>query len=810
MSSNNGTRTLTGNRPQQQNTLMGNNTQLGNQPGTQQPTQNNPMAGLAAMASRLSGNINGQSGSAGLYNIGPSRTNYSSLLCLDDSMAEEQLKTQAIHEGGVVANQLVMICARRIQANPFFKCWRAALERFKSPRKQMPPESNLVDFVNEIDSNQNLYNYILVNAGIQLGAEFAQHLASGDDRIQKQRDVLEMVWYRCCVDSIYLQYFDFLGNHPEGAQIFYRSSSIMKEELTELEPRVYELAQARFTYVGQNCPWRKGQITSMHQRTVVNNPLLDPSVHPGDMGMQGTYFDPNYNPSSTASQAHVDEDGLRKLREYVARTAHQVNNGTYGSYVNNPAMQPENYPPQVTYGDHDKPELNIEDITRENRMSYPINKYITNIPNTEWYLIPEKYSRYIMSSMVMDDGIPFRLRDTRCLGTQVVYRINWQEGTFNFRLVKHNLRDFDLMSSLISNPEKLLPFMYEEDGVQKTTFDPTVYETNKFENDGKIIPVGECKELEKEPDILVGNKPMKANLGNEDTVKRVNIYTQTFDPKNKLDAFVLPMVMTREWQMEPDVDMGRFYSDFSMMVQGNDLELSDTARVIRSIRAAHGECDSPEFSDFVKPYVTNLINRWLVECRGYAETRAEQKESNGSLSYLKSSDIFVDLEDFIEYLREKDLPTLRAFMDYKSNVFIRYGIEVLASREDVTKEFEEKYGKEEDLIIRSAMMQAGEKTVIIRRNTVFFNLRKVPGPRTPETVIIKESGSPEIFAIIKKALGVTRKHFKDHPQILVKFDTDEGNKVWAATRSDFDPEHVLILRAIDGYQDYVHPVPMIE
>ncbi|AEV89564.1 hypothetical protein OBP_127 [Pseudomonas phage OBP] len=807
MSANNGSRVLTGNRqnPQQPGGL-GNNQQQGNQ---NQTAQNNPMAGLAAMAQRLSGNINGQSnGTSGLYNVGPSRTNFSSLLCLDDTMAEEQLKAQAIQEGGTLANQLVMLCARRIIANPYFKVWRAALERFKSPKKGMPPEANLVEFVNEIDSNQNLYNFILVNAGIQLGSVFAQFMASGDERIRQQRDILEQCWYQCCVDTIYLQYYDFLGNHPDGAQIYYRCSPLVKEVLMELEPKVFELAQSRFTFAGQQCPWRKGQLSAMQQRSVVDNPLLNGVTNFVDMGMQGTYFDPNWNPSTTAP-ANTDQDGMRKLQEYVQRTANQVKNGTYGSYVNNPSMQTENYPPQVTYGDHDKPELSLENITRENRHQYLISKYATNIPGTDWYVMPEQYVRLIMPTMVMDDGIPFRLRDTRCLGCQVIYRINWQEGTFNFRLVKHNLQDLDIMSALISDPSKLLPFMYEEDGIQKTTFDPTVYETNKFENDGKIYPVGEVKDLEKEPDILVGSKPMKANLGNEETVNRLNVYTKTYDPQNKLDAFVLPMVMTREWKMESNVDMDRFYSDFGMMVHGNTYELTDTARVLRAIRAADSECDSEEFRSFVKPYMTNLVNRWLVECRGYAETRTEAQEANGQLSYLKVGDIFADLEDLIEHLRDQDLPTLRAFMDYKTNTFMRYGIEVLVPREEVKKEFEEKFSKEEDTIMRNALIATGETTIIISRNTVFFNVRKLIGPRTPEAVVLKHSGNPEIFAIVKKALSVSRKHFKDHPQVLIKFDTDEGNKVWVATRSDFDPENVFVLRALDGGVDYTHAWPMI-
>jgi hypothetical protein len=177
------------------------------------------------------------------------------------------------------------------------------------------------------------------------------------------------------------------------------------------------------------------------------------------------------------------------------------------------------------------------------------------------------------------------------------------------------------METLLSNPEKLLPYMYEEDGVQKTTFDLTVLETDRFVRDKVIVPLGEMKELEKEPNILIGNRAVNSNQGNDATISRLNVLTKTYDPKGKLDAFVLPTVISREWHMEDEVEMDWFYQDFKFMVRGNKNDVTDTGRVLRHLKAVLDKYQGIEFAGFVTPYLTSLVNRWLVEARGYAETK---------------------------------------------------------------------------------------------------------------------------------------------------------------------------------------------
>ena len=801
---NNGAQVLTGNRTQ--STLMGNNQQQqhGNLGGQQQPQmqqQNNPLAQLAGFSAKIAGQVNNPNSQTSLYSSTTSRNSYSHLLCLEDNAAEEQMKAQALADAGNLATNIFNICARRIAQNPFYRVHCAAKERFKCPRKNLPPDQTLSSFIDEIDSNQILYQFILANVSIMFTAEFANAIMRGDDRVRTDRSVVDDMFYRCTVDGIYMQYFDFLATHPDGAQIYYNAAPVVKETLNDLEPKLYDMVLGKFTFVNVQCPWRKGRLGELQQRTVQANPLLD-QTNVMDMGFGGTYYDPNYNPNMAGLNGQNNDAGVRELQEFVRQRAAMYNQQPVERTQDNTILQ-------TTYGGFDQPELKLENMTRENRHQYNLEKWGSQIPGTPWWVMRQEHVVNFTRVMDMDDGIPFRIRDTRCVGCVPVYRFNMAEGTFNFRLVKHKLQAFDIMGTLISNPDKLLPFMYEEDGIQKTTFDPTVLETDKFAKDGGIIPVGEMKELEKEPDILIGNKPMKANQGNEHTLNRMNVYTQTYDPKNKLDAFVMPMVITREWQMEPDVSMDRFYSQFKLMVQGNSAGYDDTIQVLRNLRGAYNECESQEFKDFVKPYITNLVNRWLIEVRGYAETKQESIDS-GSICYLKSSDIFEDLEDWVECLKRDDLPTLRQFADYRFNTFMRMGIEVLCGRDEVKAEYEEKYGKDDDEIFVAAMMKSAEKAIIIRRNTVFLNVRKQPAPHTVEAIAVKESANPELFAMVRESIKITAKHFKDTPQVLIKFDTDSGNKVYTVTPTGFDPESVYVLRPVSIEQTYCHPYPIMD
>jgi hypothetical protein len=783
------------NNQTQQRVLQGNRTLQGNTQGQsqQQAQQINPMQMLAQVAGRFAGSMNTpQNSMHSLYNYGAAGTNWASLIGMDADVTDEQQKAAALAEGGTVAYQTVQLCVHRRASSPMYVAWRNALERFKSPLKGGARDPIMEGFVNDIDSRQALHNFILAQAGIQLGAVIAINLMAGDTTIRQQPAIVQEVFYKCCIDIITLQFLDYLGN---GKQLYYRLTPLAKKELAQREEPIYYQVLDRFTFSGLECPYSKGKLASIAEDSTLHNPLLEVS-NPGDMGMSGNIFD--------VSQ-HV----------YVGQQ--QTDNNDFLAWINNKARavdhvrQTEGYTPVQhntmeipSYDNFDQPKLNLEDINWENRLKYNLNDYAVEVPGTGWYILHRYHLSLMQKALRLEDGTPFSMRDTNVLGKLAVYRFDWQRGIFGYRFINYEVADANEMSKLLSNPSELLPFMYEEDGVQKTTFDLKDMETKEFIRDGYIVPMEEMKKLDKKPDLLVASSPMKANLGNENTLMRINAHTKAHDPKSQLDAFVVPMTNTRQWTLDEATNMDAFYSKFKLMVHGNTEEKTDTAHVIRQLRGVCREHSDKEFTTFVASYLTNLVNRWLVEERGYAE---DKKDTSGE--YLRVGNIFDDLDELIEWLNSNDQPTLRAFMMYGSNDFMRDGIEILMPKDETQKEFETLY-QNEDETSRAVMLNDAKRKIIFKRNSAFINLIKDNGPHSLDAVYIKESINPRLFAIVRKAIEIGSRHFKERPQVLVKFHKDEGNKVWALTRSGFDPEGVYVLRAVSSFEDFVHPVPVCE
>ena len=802
---------LMGNRTQQPG-FQGNNNQLGNNQPQQNNAVQNPMNHLTALAARFSGNNNGQGNNSSLYNFTNSKTAHlSGLFALDEGLAEEQIKAEAIMMGGQFGHNLAATLMRRIGKHPFYQSFQAAMDRFKTPIKGGNQEQGFVDFVNELSYNQALYNFVSLQSAIQYGIVFAQNVVAGDDRLKdpNNRDLQLQTIYHVACDTIWMQYFDWISNHPEGNTLFHRLSQTAREVAIKNDQIIPEMIMQRFTWANQQCPWRGGKLAEMQGRQQSGSPILD-VVNPTDNGFGASWFSPNnmfdgaptFGAQQQQNNNNRDLAGEKAMWDYIRQTAAEKTQSMQDG-ANNTYTQP----PAVQYSDFDKPSLQLCDITYENRTQFNLRNYGVQIPGTEWWIIKNEDMLHIAKSLRLPDGTILRLLDTRCVGTVPIYKIDWQYGYLEYKLVPHKLQMVDVMEALISDPSKLLPFMYEEDGFQKHTFDLTVMETNKFANDGKIIPVGEDKKLERQPNMLIASKAADLTRENEQVASIMNGLVSQYDPKNKLDAFVLPTLLNREFKMEDDTNMESFYESFGRMVKGGNAGLTDTGRVIRSLRVALCDYQGTEFADFVVPYVTNLFNRYLVECRGYHETRESWTAQGGQGSYLRTTNVFDDLDEIIECLRDKDPATLAAFMNFEMNEFFRDNLEILLPRAKAKSKLDCGWNTLDEEL-QPAMKAVADKTIIMTRETTIIEVKNQPAPVQDDQVIIKKSGNPMFFAIVETALKKAEKHFDGvTPQVLIRFHNDRNGKIWIATPADFDPQNVIHIRTVDRQCHWVHPFP---
>lgn len=793
---------LTGNRPiGQQTDAYGRPVQSQQQGQHPQQAGPNILAQISAWGNNLNSNSQNNGGRS-LYHFNNTNAgqNFNEVLGLDDNAAQELIKSQAVQEAGRFSDGVLRLCMQRNQENQNYRVFLGALERFKHPRKNLPQEQVLVDFVNEVLSNNTLYGFIVSQMVVQFGSEYAMHRMKGEIDVRQNPNLHQDILYRCTFDTINLQFFDYLGQHPNGAQLFYRMTEEGKKALTELEPQAFNAASQKFVWLNLNCPWKLGRLDELKQKGVTNNPLFD----------NENIFNMGFGPSPVIEDSYYQNQSMTELQKYVHNTAQAVSNGTYEGYGHSKGKTEDGQAGCPRYSDIDNPALDITQISKQNRTQYRYRDIVVDIPGTDWCLMSEENRFHVLKTLDNEHGIDINLKAMRTVNTISIFKIDWEKGSYIFRILPYKFKRGETVDSLVSNPEKLLPFMFDEDGVQKTSFDPLVMETNKLTDNGKIIPLCEVKELKKTPNILIGNKPVTMAKGNQEAIKTIDVLTKTYDTKNQIDAFALPMVSLRKFSLSEYSNMDEFYNQFDFMVKGNSLPFKNTISMIKHLKVKLDEYDDGEFTDFTTEYLTNLINRWFIEVRGYAETKEEAKGTNGTTPYLRMGNVFGDLDDLLNYLEDNDRASLQHFLDYEFNEFIKEGIQIINPKENTEKYFEKELEKEEDIALKTTLKATQEKTILFSRDNVLINLTKHVEIRGTGAVVIKCSTNPEIFEIVKKSVNQVSKHFQNRPQVLIKFGKDEYSKVWVATLSGFDNENVFILRALSENQEYCHPYPICE
>lgn len=464
--------------------MMGRQQPIGGNPSNpaqaQAQSNYNPFSLLVGAAAKFSGGINAQNNNmASLYSYGPSRTNYAALIGLEDNIGEEQIKKQALIEGAHVANNIINLCMMRKQNNPMYLAWKSALARFRSVERNGPKESTLENFVNDVENNQALHNFILSQVGIQFGSYLAWQLMSGNDQVRSQQAIQDIL-YHASIDILTLQFIDYLSNSP---QEFYKMSALAKKAFAEREEPTYQQVVARCMFSDTECRYSKGKMGNIAEGTISHNPLLD-VAEPSNMGMGGSIFDVN----NIHQQNNI---GSNDFAAWVSQKAAQ--NRQHDIYNGCPPQR--NNLNTMVYDNYDKPKLKIEDITFENRMQFNLSEFGAPLGQTGYWILHRYHLDYITKAFRKQDGSSYSMRDTNVLGKLAIWTFDWEQGTFDYRFINYSLSDPMEMNDLISDPSKLLPLMYEEDGVQKTTWDPKVMETSEFIREGYILPMEEMKEL---------------------------------------------------------------------------------------------------------------------------------------------------------------------------------------------------------------------------------------------------------------------------------------------------------------------------
>jgi hypothetical protein len=733
---------------------------------------------------------------------------------LRTEMEMDQLNRQAaIARAAEITNLVLQGIMRRTSIGGYYEAWLTGLGLLRNPKPMNPniPVDPVCEKVHaEIHSNSAIYQRILSNTMLQLtGMMVASQLAGAQLRSDGS-DVREMLVDTAGVVSWYV-FIDWLSGHPNKISIAGTLFPTTKAMMIAAE-ECHTMLKGRYEQVpGAEIPWPGNRVTELLNGPNVNNPLFDPNMYgqvkshqsQEDNGNAQIAFNHNVlfgNPEEQRRSGPLTDSEFWNKQLNYGRQQEQVKQETIfreqmDSWENRPAY--EDMAPII---------LPLEKFSMEDRHQYDLTKYFNKIPGTEWYVgWPEEAVKvvgklkahnrqFILGNKVFAQAFVYRFP---------IFRVNMERGEAEVRFVDADItpENYELRMELyLSDPAKLLPYMWDDDGQIKTSWEPRLKETNDcVDAEGMVIPLAKLVVEGKKPNILVGNKKI-SYVDDEVMLDRLQAYGKTFDPKNDLDAFAMPITMYGNLTLETTHHMETLYEKLKIMtIEGvKDLK-HDTAGIIQRIKGVLLEIGDQNLSAFVTHYLTTAFNRWLIECRGYPEL------GTGVKSGIHLENIFDDLTSLKRYLEKTDHPTLNAFLQMDKEL-LGHMFSIFGTESEL-KEIFCKVEDPEDPVEVAAMQNFARTNVPLKREAVVIQLRKIIGSSEEGIVRIRESEDPTTFGIIREVLKTTQRHFKHQPDILLSYMTPYGGRIRAVSYSEFDSS-VISLRALDKSQGLLMGVPV--
>lgn len=737
----------------------------------------------AVMTSARSVNAHGQQtdGSEGFrafsYNNKNSEGIFGDMFGATKELNDDQYRADVIDQASYKGFELYQALFNR--TGVYYMETKNAMEFFKRDKMGViQPCFEL--FINEVESNLQLYRYCASYASTFFASDlvtivFAGNIGEVISDIKKQLSLLQGNF----VNVLCLQYLCWLEYHPDALTIIQQMTPQQKARVQMFETMIDQLQTKLINISIGNAtfpfPWKKGSLKRIADRTQVKSTLLEGyDFHqPDTIGSLGHYE----SRVSTTRLANGNVDAYNVFSTLTNQSNANVHVRSGGNQVEELSTAGGSWG-----GDSNRDNLleMVKRINPNNRMDFRFHDYFVRVPgiDDERYLAHPDYFRYISRTLTLrteENKMPFHRGVWAALNMVPLIRIDWKEGCYDYQLL--SLEGMDVLT-VLTNPDKVLPQIKADPGMAALqAFDEYIKETSDIvDKDKNPVSIPECKTLDKEPKILFGNRPVDVDT-NEEIISTISSLSNHYDPNLTLDAFVIPFRTKKLFQMETGIDVEDVYALFPSLVKEhcNAATIKD---FYQEMKRGLERCDSEEIAVLIKHHLTNIANRWLVECRFYPESKEEP-------GFLALDDFIDDFEYFMAYLTERDEPSAKAFFNLTKNEFLREQFTLFG-----TKESRDKYVEHELTKYKDEMLQVKTKlyasAMVIERDLIVAKINPMQPLSGFQQVVLAQSAVPAFDRVIQKSHEILQKHFDRKVPVLVMFEKDAGVRVWVATESEFD------------------------
>lgn len=792
-------------------------TQMGmGQPQMGQPQQMNFLSQAIAM-SKVKTQTGGQNASGG--GLGFSyETSQAGLLggvyneLRTELEVEQMVKQQAINTTVEVMRLVSFILNKRSEQGGHYSAFLSGIKNIVHPIRNQPKIDPVGEQVyNEIMSNNGVYYQVLSNTIVQVSGELVRLLVNGHNLKHDSSDVRDLVM-DAAASCAHFVLIAWLYGHPNRNNLIAIMTQELRARLRKFEEN-YLFFKGRYEQLpGAEIPWGTGKVKEMFEGTQMNNELFDipryqiynPNEQTLDFMAQAVpndYINNQYIPS------HKHHNQMSEMEQFIMNNVRRY---TEQENQNQEIKQQElikNWDKNfVSVNDYDRVAIPSKHFDFENRGEFRLADYFVHVGDDGWMIGHPQDVKNILTKLRNEERHPYNIFKSDLIGLNVsrlpVFKIDMLKGSAIVRFIhvpNANFGDENTMSFYLSNPSELLPYMFVQDGEVKTSWEPKIVETDKLvDEDNNFRPLDQMADQSVKPNILVGNKPLLSE-NDGDTIAKLDSLVKTYDPKEQLDAFILPVNMIGTVTMEEGINVETVHRAFPMLIKGNHLNYRDTKEMLMVVGSRVKEhFQNTRIEAMITTQLTNAVNRWLIECRGYAE------KGDGN-NWLVLKNIFDDINDFINYLNKNDPATLESFLSLNGNEFLISSFQFLQTLKESEEYFESKSDKTDPVSVALAKTQINTN-LVIQREAVFVNLRKEIGPSQGCVTRIKMSQDPKIFAIVNEAIQRSKKHFKGIPAVMLRFEHPAGGYIREAVYSEFD-NNVISLRSLDQFQGLLRGIP---
>lgn len=699
-------------------------------------------------------------------------------------LTDEQYRADIIDQASIKGTELYLSLQNR--TGVYYNETRNAMEFFKRDRNRVV-QPVFEQFINEVESNLQLYRFCASYASMFFAADLVTVVMSGniEDFLNDPRKQLSSL-HGNFVNVLCVQFLSWLEGHPEGINILHQMTPANRAMLDIFEGVIDGLQSKIMTMTLGNTtipfPWRKGVIRRITERTQVKSATLEGFDFFGGEQPPSVWHGTGY----TESRPSERNEAYDLLCQLTSRGHDNVNVKKFEPDLWNTRRQTD------AWEDTAAPAVDVvkrlERMTVNNRASFNFFDYFVRVPGLDVarYLADPKIFAKIAPFMILraeEDKPKFNAMGNLYQAVPLI-RIDWENGFYDYEILP--LGDYDMVT-VLTNPKLVLPQIGSDARpLDVQSFDDYWEQTSQIKNDkDESVSLPECVKLEKVPDVLYGNKPVEITT-NEEILSTMSSLSDHYDPMEQLAAFVIPFRARKVFQMESDIDADNVYKYFPSLVK-EKCNVTTMREFHSELVTGLSSLKSDELRGLIISHVTNVVNRWLVECRFYPDNKDDP-------SFIALDNFIKDFDEFTQHLKDFDEPTLKSFFNLVQNEFLRENLTLFSQKESRDKHIKHELGKFKDELLTAKTKQM-KSAMVIERDFIVAKINPMEPPSGWDRIIFNKSTLPAFDHVFRKSHETLMKHFDRHVPYLSTFSKDGNGKLWVTTPSEFD-DKVYSLRPV--------------